>query len=75
MTLTSEQKSVVQALLRLVPSRNRLTVLNDVLVSEVEHLGYELANELNSEVATAVFIAAHEVESRLGGIQNLIEAH
>lgn len=50
----------------------RLRLLGDLFISELELLGYDIAPEVQSTTASAVFILAAETSARIEKVQHLV---
>ena len=59
---------------RRIPSQTRLRVINDVFVTELEQLGFDLAHELEPDAVASVFIAAGQISDRLNQLQETLDS-
>jgi hypothetical protein len=72
MSDVQSQQAQLRSTIRSVPRSCRLHFINELLVSEIEQLGYDIAPDAKCDTVKAVFILATDAAARLGQVQHLI---
>lgn len=68
MNKTEVRFADIRRTIRQVPVSNRLEVINDILVNEIECLGYELAHVASPKTVSSVFILASDMGNHIESI-------